>query len=317
MKIQGTLAVVALAFAALVAHDVADAAARIGGGRSMGAQRPSVTPRAQAPQATPAPQATTPSGAASNPVMPTTPGATLPARPATPAAAAPASGASRWLGPIAGIAAGLGLAALLSHFGLPEGLGTFLLLGLLAVGVVFLVRMMFARRQPAAAAAYGGSGRPGTTPTFDRSALPESGGSQRVEPVLGSGGVTPAFGKPFPPGFDAVGFVRHAKEQFIALQAAHDAGDRAVLRDVLTPEMYAEVVRDLPTGGRPSTEVVNLDAELLEVATEGDRHWASVRFTGKLREGGGMPQAFDEIWNLSKPVDGKTGWMLAGIQQYA
>ena len=41
-----------------------------------------------------------------------------------------------------------------------------------------------------------------------------------------------------PPGFDAAGFVRHAKQQFVRLQAAHDAGDRAALRDVLTPEMY-------------------------------------------------------------------------------
>ena len=308
MKIQGTIAIVALAFAAMIAHE---ADARIGGGRSMGAQRPSIAPRAQAPQATP------PSGAASNPVMPATPGATLPAKPAAPVAAAPAaSGASRWLAPIAGIAAGLGLAALLSHFGLPEGLGTFLLVGLLAIGVVFLVRMMFARRQPERVA-YAGSGRPGTTPTFDKSSLPDSGGGQRVEPVLGSGGVAPAFGKAFPSGFDAVGFARHAKEQFIAVQAAHDAGDRAALRDVLTPEMYGEVVRDLETGRRPATEVVNLDAEVLEVITEADRHWASVRFTGKLRESGGMPQAFDEVWNLSKPVDGKTGWMLAGIQQYA
>jgi len=87
MKISATLAMVALAVVAMLAHGVADA--RVGGGRSMGAQRPSVTPRAQAPQA--APQATTPSGAASNPVMPATPGATLPARPATPAAAAPAA----------------------------------------------------------------------------------------------------------------------------------------------------------------------------------------------------------------------------------
>ena len=316
MKIQGTFAILVLAFAAVVAHDAADA--RIGGGRSMGAARPGIAPRAQAPQATPAPQATTPSGSASNPVMPATPGATLPARPATPATAAPAaSGASRWLGPIAGIAAGLGLAALLSHFGLPEGLGTFLLLGLLAIGVVFLVRMMFARRRPAEGVAYAGAGRPGTTPTFDRSSLPDSGGGQRVEPVLGSGSVTPVLGKAFPPGFDAVAFARHAKQQFIALQAAHDAGDRAALRDVLTPEMYGEVVRDLETGRRPSTEVLNLDAEVLEVVTEADRYWASVRFTGKLREGGGIPQAFDEVWNLSKPIDGKTGWMLAGIQQYA
>ena len=318
MKISATLAMVALAVVAMLAHGVADA--RVGGGRSMGAQRPSVTPRAQAPQAAPqaAPQSTAPSGAASNPVMPATPGATLPARPATPAAAAPAaSGASRWLGPIAGIAAGLGLAALLSHFGLPEGLGTFLLIGLLAVAVVFAVRMLFARRAPREPLAYAGAPRAGATPTFDKAAMPEWGGGQRVEPTLGAGAVPSTSGKSFPPGFDAVAFARHAKEQFRELQAAHDAGDRAALRDVLTPEMYAELVRDLETGRRPSTEVMNLDADVLEVSTEGDRHWASVRFTGKLREDGGVPQAFDEVWNLSKPVDGKTGWLLAGIQQYA
>ena len=77
------------------------------------------------------------------------------------------------------------------------------------------------------------------------------------------------------------------------------------------------MARDLDAGPRPATEVVDLDADVLEVATENDRHWASVRFTGKLREGGGAPVAFDEVWNLSKPVDGKSGWMLAGIQQYA
>ena len=120
-----------------------------------------------------------------------------------------------------------------------------------------------------------------------------------------------------PPGFDAAGFVKHAKQQFIALQAAHDAGDRAALRDVLTPEMYSEVVRDLDSGPRPKTEVVDLAGEVLEVTTEADRHWASVRFTGTMREGGAPAGAFDEVWNLSKPVDGKTGWLLAGIQQYA
>ena len=309
MRISSTLAIVVLALVATVAYDAADA--RVGGGRSMGAQRPSVAPRASAPPTA------TPPGAASQPVMPATPGATLPAKPAMPATPAPAaSGMSRWLGPIAGIAAGLGLAALLSHFGLPEGFATFLLLGLLAVGVVFLVRMMFARRQPREPLAYAGSPRAGTTPTFDKSAIPEWGGAQRVEPVLGSRRSRPASPS-VPPGFDAAGFARHAKQQFIALQAAHDAADRAALKDVLTPEMYSEILRDLEAGPRPATEVVNLEAEVLEVVTEGERHWASVRFTGKLREGGGVPAAFDEVWNLSKPVDGKSGWMLAGIQQYA
>jgi len=81
--------------------------------------------------------------------------------------------------------------------------------------------------------------------------------------------------------------------------------------------MYSEVVRDLGGAPRPKTEVIDLAGEVLEVTTEADRHWASVRFTGTLREGGAPAAPFDEVWNLSKPVDGKTGWLLAGIQQYA
>jgi len=310
MKISSTLAVMVLTLGTMVAYDAADA--RVGGGRSMGAQRPSVAPRASAPPAA------TPPAAASQPVMPATPGATLPAKPAMPATATPApSGMSRWLGPIAGIAAGLGLAALLSHFGLPEGMGSFLLLALLAIGVVFVVRLLFARRaQAKGPLAYSSPGT-AATPTFEKSPMPEWGGARRIEPVLGATGIAPEAAISLPPGFDAAGFVKHAKQQFVALQAAHDTGDRAALRDVLTPEMYSEVVRDLDSGPRPKTEVVDLAGEVLEVTTDRDRHWASVRFTGTLREGGAPATPFDEVWNLSKPVDGKTGWLLAGIQQYA
>jgi predicted lipid-binding transport protein (Tim44 family) len=249
--------------------------------------------------------------------MPATPGATLPAKPIT-AAAPAASGASRWLGPIAGLAAGLGLAALLSHFGLPEGLGSFLLIALLVIGGVFLVRMLLARRGQTPPLAYAGARGPGTAPsTFEKSASPEWGGAPRIEPALGPAVATPATEKTFPPGFDAEGFARHAKLQFVRLQAAHDTGDRDALSDLLTPEMQLEMTRDQDSGAaRAATEVVTLAAEVLEVVTEGDRHWASVRFTGTMREGpAAAPAPFDEVWNLSKPVDGKTGWLLAGIQQ--
>jgi len=308
MKRTGILAIALLTMATLVIDDAA--AAKFSGGKSFGAQRPSVAPRAAAPAATPP-------AAASQPVMPATPGATLPAKPA--AAAAPAaSGASRWLGPIAGLAAGLGLAALLSHFGLPEGMGTFLLLALLVVGAVFLVRMLLARRAQTPPLAYAGGRGPGTTPAaFEKSATPAWGGAAPIEPVPGSAAAASAPGKTFPPGFDAEGFARHAKLQFIRLQAAYDTGDREALGDLLTPEMQLEAMRDRDSGVAPSaTEVVTLAAEVLEVATESDRHWASVRFTGTMREGtDATPVPFDEVWNLSKPVDGKTGWLLAGIQQ--
>jgi predicted lipid-binding transport protein (Tim44 family) len=312
MKGSGILAVAAFAVATMAMYGTAEA--RIGGGKSFGAQRPSVTPRASAPPAA------TPPAAASQPVMPAQPGAALPAKPAAAAAPAP-SGASRWLGPIAGLAAGLGLAALLSHFGLPEGMESFLLIALLVVGAVLALRFFFARRtQTQQPLAYAGARGPGAAAaTFATSPAPEWGGAPRIEPVLGAAAVATVPEKLLPPGFDAEGFVKHAKLQFVRLQAAHDAGDREALRDVLTPEMLAEVMRDLDSGTtRVATDVVSLDAAVLEVATEGDHHWASVRFTGTLREGGAAaPAAFDEVWNLSKPVDGKSGWLLAGIQQLA
>jgi predicted lipid-binding transport protein (Tim44 family) len=310
--------VVAAAATSFAISDAADAK-RLGGGSSFGAQRSTIAPKPPATTTTP--------GAASQPVMPAQPGATLPAKPAVPPAAAP-SGMSRWLGPIAGIAAGLGLAALLSHFGLPEGLGTFLLLALAAVAIVFVVRMLFGRRSPVTpplqyAGAQQGAGTPPSAFTPSAPAAdPAWGGPGKSDPVMPAASPPPAAtpqAKALPPGFDAAGFAKHARTQFIRMQAAYDAGDRAALAQLMTPEMFTTVTRELAerAAHRP-TEVVTLDAEVLEATTEGSMHWASVRYTGLVREDG-EPTAkpIDEIWNLNKPVDGSSGWLLAGIQQYA
>jgi predicted lipid-binding transport protein (Tim44 family) len=297
----------ALVACLLLAGADADAK-RLGGGKSLGTQRQSIAP----PSSTPAPSATVPGGA-TNPVMPAQPGMAA-AKAATPAAA---SGASRWLGPIAGLAAGLGLAALMSHLGLSEAFGSFLLLALLGVAAVFLVRMFLVRRgapagSPLRYAPAGGTvdKQPDTTPDPVRPA------SSAFTPVFG--GATPSAGGKFPPGFDADGFAAQAKLQFARLQAAYDSNDRAAMADVMTPAMLAEVARDIDARGPHTATVVEaLAAEVLEVTTERDHHWASVHFTGRTREDGSPAQPFDEVWNLSKPVDGSSGWLLAGIQQLA
>jgi predicted lipid-binding transport protein (Tim44 family) len=309
MKRFGIL-MLAAATAATVAFSVTADAKRLGGGGSLGAQRQSIAPK---------PPATAP-GATAQPVMPAQPGAALPAKPA---AAAP-SGMSRWLGPIAGIAAGLGLAALLSHFGLPEGLGTFLLLALAAVAVVFVVRMLLARRTPATSPMqYAGAGRDvAAAPPSPAPSAPAWGGPAKPDSVMPDPAAALAAvpgAKALPPGFDVAGFVKQAKMQFIRMQAAYDAGDRAALAELMTPEMFADAARELAGRGehRP-TEVVTIDADVLEVTTEGRSHWASVRYSGLVREDG-EPAAkpVDEVWNLTKPTDGSSGWLLAGIQQYA
>ena len=305
MKRLFVIALAASASFALVHADLADAA-RIGGGRSFGMQR-SITP---APAPRTAPSTNGFSGPADRPVMPATPGAAA-SRPAAGAAASAntASRGSRWLGPLAGIAAGLGLAALFSHFGLSEGFGSLLLLVLLAVGVIALIRAMSARRASEPFQYAGASPREHSRPEPDRP----------IDTTWGAPvDMTSNAGK-YPPGFDPLPFIAQAKQQFRRLQAAYDRGDRASLADVTTPEMSAEIGRDLDAR-RPQipTDVVTLDADVLEVVQEGARYVATVRFHGTLREdGNAIAQPFEEMWHLVKPVDGSSGWLLAGIQQYA
>jgi predicted lipid-binding transport protein (Tim44 family) len=107
---------------------------------------------------------------------------------------------------------------------------------------------------------------------------------------------------------------------FIRLQAANDSGDLNDLRAFTTPEMFASIKLDLQERGgvAQQTDVVRIDAQVLDVSTEADRQVVSVRFHGLIREdsnGGAAP--FDEVWHLVKPTDGSREWAIAGIQQMA
>jgi predicted lipid-binding transport protein (Tim44 family) len=299
MKRLLAIALVVMAATAVLGVATTEAA-RLGGGRSFGAQRQAIPPPARSPN-----------------VAPATPSA--PAQTMAPKAAPAATGASRWLGPIAGLAAGIGLAALLSHFGLSEGFASILMLALLVFGGIFLVRMFLGRRESARAQMqYAGAGSSGSGTQLPPAKLDRS---NAFEPVMGGApAATEVAGAGrFPAGFDPVPFVAQATQQFRNLQAAYDTGDRKALADVLTPEMYAEIDRDIAERGtHVPTEVASLEATVLDVSTEGGSHWASVHFQGILREDGAvLPKPFDEIWNLVKPVNGKTGWLLAGIRQSA
>jgi predicted lipid-binding transport protein (Tim44 family) len=297
--------VVALSVASIGTAD----AKRIGGGRSFGAQR--ATPAAPAKAAS-APSAAAP-GAATDPVMPRS----ASAAPAAAAAAIPARTGSRWLAPLAGIAAGLGIAALMSHFGLSESFGNILVLLLLVGGGIFLLRALMGRRLANASPAPANAGGYG-----DVTPIPSA---PRSEPAF-----VPAFGAPalavspaasaWPPGFDADQFARQALVQFRELQAAFDRSDRATLAAVMTPALYAEVVQPLAAGRlsglRIGSVFPSLAAEVVDVTTEDAQHWVSVRFHGTVREDGAqVDEPLDEQWNLVKPVDDSSGWLLAGIQQ--
>jgi predicted lipid-binding transport protein (Tim44 family) len=281
------------AFAAVVGLGmmIQDAEAkRLGGGKSFGMQR----------QATPAP--TAPAAAGKPAAAPT-------AAPA--AAAAKPAGMSRFLGPLAGLAAGLGIAALLSHLGIGEGMANMLLILALVMVAFFVVRWLMSKRSPQPGMQYAGAGGGTAAPT---NFTPAQFESSRV----GAGGTAiPAASRNIPADFDVDGFLRQAKLNFVRLQAANDRGDMDDIRDFTSPELFAEIKMQYQERGSKAqeTDVMQLNAELLEVVTEDSRHVASVHFSGQLREDAAAPEAFAEIWHLAKPIDGSRGWNVAGIQQ--
>ncbi|HET7672055.1 MAG TPA: TIM44-like domain-containing protein [Burkholderiales bacterium] len=256
---------------------VADVEAkRFGGGRSSGAQRNVTAPPAQTP-AKPAQQA----------------GQQTPQ--AAPAAAQP----SRW-GMLGGILGGLALGGLLGYLFGGNGLLGLLMLALLAIGAVFLVRAMMRRRAEQQPVQFAG--------TNERMVLNSPLAQASGGPVASSGPQVPAS-------FDTAGFLRAAKLNFIKLQVANDSGRLDEIREFTTPELFNELRTDIQASGQ-QTDVVTLNADLLELASEKQNYWASVRFSGLVRETPGTePQAFEEVWNLVKPADGSSGWLLAGIQQ--
>ena len=141
--------------------------------------------------------------------------------------------------------------------------------------------------------------------------------------LMGAGGDAAASASVprIPADFDVVGFERQARFAFIRLQAANDASDVNDIRDFTTPEMYAELSLQIQerVAGTQKTEIVALNVNVLEVATEGQRAIASVRYTGEIREEtGASAEPFDELWHVSKRLDdAKSTWLLAGIQQAA
>ena len=281
----------------------ADAEARrLGGARSSGMQRQQVTQ----PATTPANQ-------------PNAPGAAAPAAGTAAAAAAPAAAAAKrsWMGPIAGLAAGLGLAALASHLGFGEAFANMLMIGLLVMAAVAVFGFIMRKRAMAAGGspAWAGAGSGGAA---GASAARRPLAGTRIGSALGGMPAAEAGAGRIPADFDAAAFARNAKEQFLALQSANDAGDLQRLRDYLTPEMFEAAQAEVQERGAApqATQVFGLEAQVQGVAEEADRYVVSVRFTGSVREqAGGVPEDLNEVWHLTKPRTGFGGWVVAGIQQ--
>lgn len=301
---------------ALALPDAAEAK-RLGGKRSVGVQR-----QADAPSpATPPKADPNRAGAAAATPSPAAPLAAPAAAAAGTAAAAARPAGRSWLGPVAGVAAGLGLMALASHLGFGEGLASLMLILLLAVAGFALVRLLRGRLAggPRPALAGAGVGRmDGLAPAAERRAEPSPAAGWGAEPApLGPTAASLEQGAAAD-GMDPSALVALARELFIRLQAANDAGEAETLRAFMTPELFGHVESEIMARppGVQRTEVLQLEAELVESLQEGTQHWVGVRFHGLIREeGSGPAEPFDERWNLCRPADGSRPWAIAGIQQ--
>lgn len=305
----------------------ADAAKRLGGGKSTGQQSSNVTQR----------EAAKPAGA---PAAAQAPGA----------AASPAAAAAKrpWGAMLGGLAAGLGLAWLAHSMGLGEGFGQFLMIGLLVMlAMVAFGAFMRSRRAASSAGSSpfalqgAGAANPAMARTYspdnvgnDASARPwertSTFGAEKPQnsrfqagdqgSMIGSAlHGTPSWG--VPADFDTEGFLTAAKRNFVTLQDAWDRSDIASLRAMMTDSMVGEIQsqlaeRETHTGVSPNkTEVVMLEAHLLGIEDLGQGYMASVEFSGMIREDlSAGPSAFREVWNMTKTKAGGAGWLVAGVQ---
>jgi predicted lipid-binding transport protein (Tim44 family) len=305
---------------------IAEATARpMGGGRSFGRQSQSVS-KMRTPAPPPAAPAAQP-GQAARPA-------------AAPAAPVPQPRPSMWKGLLGGALLGLGLGALFSHLGIGGAmasmLSSILMIALLALAVVFVVRMFRRKDTPANSPLPAGFSRPvavgpSDTPEIGSGLNRSASQPGAFQPSAFQGGAQPAASTPLdkggapahaqwgvPADFDVDAFLRHAKSSFIRLQAAWDKGDVADLREFTTPEVFAELKMQIQErGGKEDfTDVVSIDAQLLGIEETDTDYLASVQFSGTMRDAPNAPaEPFVEVWNMAKPKSGNGGWVLAGIQQ--
>jgi predicted lipid-binding transport protein (Tim44 family) len=260
-KIISTLIVIFVAWGLMISD--ADAR-RFGGGRSFGMQRSSSS--YTRPSASPVGQA--------------------------------ASTGNKWLGPLAGLAAGGLLASLFMGHGLGSGILSWLLIG----GAFFLFMNWFQRRN---------------SPKPQYSSPERNTFNQNVSPFTNVNAAMASNTSGYPAGFDAADFLRNAKVQFIRLQAAYDTKNTADLRDFTAPEVFAEIQMQFQErqDAANQTEVVSLNAELNDVTNEAGGILASVAFSGTIREEvNGPAEPFKETWHFQKNNDIQK-WLLVGLQQ--
>ena len=203
----------------------------------------------------------------------------------------------KWGGVLGGLLVGGLLASLFMGHGLGAGLLSWLAIGALGV---FLVGFFRKKMQPDSQPAHANAFR-------------ENSFSRPTEFFTGKNENNVSG---YPAGFKPETFLRDAKVMFIRLQVAYDQKNRQDLSAFTAPEVFAEVEMQLTErGDEPNTtEVIHLNAQLLDVSKQADSMMASVRFTGSIKENNDPIMSLDEIWHFRQFI-GNNNWVVGGIQQ--
>ena len=297
----------------------ADAAKRFGGGSSFGRPAPTFSQKAPAPSAAPkAPQQQNAAG-----------------QQRQQSNAAPAQQAQRpsmMRSVLTGLAAALGISALLSLLGI-EGAGLVSLITgiLVAVAIFFVLRavlgmMMRKRAQTPSGHAepiqYRDAPRDEPAQAARRQDISSSGYGARTGSVMdqfaGNAAQDDGVRDITPDDFDRKAFLETALEQYRKLQKAWDTGSVIEISDFTTTEVFTAITHQLRERGAQvyKSDIKELKNELLGITESDGVYLANVRFTGRIEIDGEIEE-FDETWILEKPVDGNEGWLLGGIQQNA
>ncbi|WP_312725217.1 Tim44 domain-containing protein [Stutzerimonas kunmingensis] len=223
----------------------------------------------------------------------------------TPAAA---SGASRWLGPLAGLAAG----GLLASMFMGDGFEGIQFMDILIFGVIafLLFRFLAARRRQQQPAMAGHAPmqrdmpQQPSTSIFGGSAAPVA-----AAPVINA-----------PVWFNEQSFVAAAREHFLSLQQHWDANEMDKISEFVTPQLLGFLKQERAEIGDAyqSTYIDDLQIQLDGVDDDAEKTTATLTFTGTAKTSRfDQGEPFSESWRMERAQGENQPWLVAGIRQNA
>ncbi len=142
-----------------------------------------------------------------------------------------------------------------------------------------------------------------------------AGGAAATQAPFGS--ASTHSGNQLPDGTEPAVFLRVARQRFNHIQSMNTVSNIAEIQRYLTPDLYQSMHSDIMSNqDQDVAEFSNLNAMVVDSATENGQYVVSVRFTGTVSEDlNSLPQPFAEIWHFVKPAGSTQDWLVAGIQQ--